>query len=62
MKKYCRFLIGLISKGLVLGSDLSIDPQMEDTNLQDEQTRDIQFEEDKNLQQEKSNDFEMDPR
>lgn len=35
-------------------SNVHVDPQREDTNLQNEQTRDLQFEEDKNLEQERT--------
>jgi hypothetical protein len=44
----------LIFKGfLLIASPLNIDPQKEDMNLQNEQTRDIQFQEDQSFKQER---------
>lgn len=58
--RYCLFTILLLSLGsLLFGSNVNVDPQREDTNLQREQTHDIQFEEDKNLQQERTNDIQF---
>lgn len=61
MKIYSLFLMNLFAFNLVHASDLSVDPQREDTYLQREQTHDIQFREDQNLQQEKSETFQIDP-
>lgn len=58
--KACRlFIITLLFQGFLHASDLGIDPQREDTDLQREQTRDAQFEEDQNLQQEQTGDIQF---
>ena len=59
-----RLLLVVLLNFAIIGvnaSNLWVDPQREDTNLQNEQTRDVQFEEDTDLQQEKSQTFKMDP-
>lgn len=60
--KICQlFFIVFVSYNLIYASNLSVDPQREDMDLQREQTHDIQFREDQNLQQEKSDTFQIDP-
>ena len=49
--KMVLFLV--LSQSVLNASPLNVDPQREDTNLQREQTHDIQFEEDKNFRQER---------
>lgn len=61
MKIYQLFFIVFVSYNLIYASNLSVDPQREDMDLQREQTHDIQFREDQNLQQEKSDTFQIDP-
>lgn len=61
MNVYQFFLVVLFFCNLAQASNLSVDPQREDTDLQREQTHDIQFREDQNFQQEKSDTFQIDP-
>lgn len=59
-----RFFIVLFAVSLcyigLFAENLNVDPQREDTYLQQEQTDDIQFNEDKNLQQEAVQGFQED--
>lgn len=60
MKKCIQLvLMILMSKNFVYAFNVNIDPQREDTYLQVEQTRDLQFEQDKNLQNERTNDIQF---
>jgi hypothetical protein len=60
MKAYRMILMALLCQGMLNASNLlNIDPQKEDSNLQQERTRDLQFLEDQNLQQEQTNDLQF---
>ena len=52
MQRYGIIFMTLICEALLNASNLNIDPQKEDTYLQQERTQDLQFQEDQNLQQE----------
>lgn len=52
-------LLLVASQSILTASNLNIDPQREDTYLQQEQTHDIQFEEDQNLEQEQTDDIQF---
>lgn len=59
MKEFLIFFMVLLCQGGVSASNLGVDPQREDSNLQKEQTHDFQFEEDKYLQQERTHDVQF---
>lgn len=51
--------IALTFQVAIFAYNVNVDPQREDTFLQQEQTKDIQFNEDKDLQQEQTHDIQF---